>query len=373
MKIFSKCFSFSIFLLCFSVLSSISYAALPTYKLIDLGLQESDQSEALAVNDNGQVAGAYWLFGKKHYFIWTEEGGVNLIDLPETATIVALNNRGQIAGNYQDVTAKERGYFWDPRYGMCDIGTLGGSFTHICDMNDLGQVVGESESSLISLVDGKNEVHAFLWQCCCMTDLGALMGDLGLVGDRSKATRINNKEQIIGMSIYPIAHKGKIKRSEKRAVVWENGKIEEFNSTFDGEIDLISINDSGLVVCLINAIRSPYYPSTSSSGHYVIDILSKSIWNLSGAGHVTRAEINSLGSVITNHKLYMFQPVLHDNSTCPSVTDRFDIWADVFNKAKSGVWGDFVEARGINNRNWIICTAKNVYEETHAILLRPIE
>ena len=112
---------------CFCLFSSFVFAAAPTYKFVDLGLQESDRSEALAVNDNGQVAGVYWLFGKKQYFLWNEQEGISLIDLPETATIVVLNNRGQIAGNYKDAAGHDRGFLWDPCCGICDIGTLGGS------------------------------------------------------------------------------------------------------------------------------------------------------------------------------------------------------------------------------------------------------
>ncbi len=51
---------------------TVSLYASPKYKLVDLGLQESDQSEAVAVNDHGQVIGSYWMFGDKYYFIWTE-------------------------------------------------------------------------------------------------------------------------------------------------------------------------------------------------------------------------------------------------------------------------------------------------------------
>lgn len=55
--------------------NSSTYAEQPKYKLIDLGLQESDRSEAVAVNDNGQVAGSYRLGNKKYYYIWTLEDG----------------------------------------------------------------------------------------------------------------------------------------------------------------------------------------------------------------------------------------------------------------------------------------------------------
>ena len=66
----------SLLLVCFCIFNSSLDAV--AYRLVDLGLQESDRSEAVAVNDNGQVAGAYWMLGKKYYFIWTEQNAILL-------------------------------------------------------------------------------------------------------------------------------------------------------------------------------------------------------------------------------------------------------------------------------------------------------
>jgi probable HAF family extracellular repeat protein len=234
--------------ICFCAFNSITYAEAPKYRFVDLGLQESDQSEALAINDNGLIAGTYQMLGEKYYFLWQENKGITLIDLPVSASIIVLNNMGQIAGNYKDDNGKERGFIWDPYCGFYDIGTLGGNFTKVYDMNDFGQIVGESESSNISLVDDRNEQHAFLWQCGFMLDLGALTGDLGVLGDRSVATSINDHGQIIGTSNSLIAHKRKFLREPNRAVVWQNGIIEDIDHTLEHKHPAwsFSVNNNGL-------------------------------------------------------------------------------------------------------------------------------
>ena len=107
--------------------------------------------------------------------MWYEKDGIRLIDLPTTAIITILNNAGQIAGNYKNDAGQDRGFFWDPYQGFSDIGTLGGNITHVYDMNDLGQIVGESESFNISLVDGNKEKHAFTWQCGLMIELPCII------------------------------------------------------------------------------------------------------------------------------------------------------------------------------------------------------
>ena len=70
---------FKILFICLCVFTA-NVEAVPAYKLVDLGLQESDQSEAVAINDNGQVVGSYWMFGNKYYFMWEENKGITLID-----------------------------------------------------------------------------------------------------------------------------------------------------------------------------------------------------------------------------------------------------------------------------------------------------
>lgn len=178
-KQINKFIFFTIFLAIFGV---CVHAETPAFKLIDLELQESDRSEAVAINDDGLVVGCYWMFNNKYYFIWSEIEGISLIELPNTASIVVLNNAGQIAGNYKDDKGNEHGFIWSNSQGFLDIGTLGGSFTRVYDMNDLGQIVGQSEKNNTSFIDGKAEQHAFLWQNNVMTDLGALVGDLGFSG-----------------------------------------------------------------------------------------------------------------------------------------------------------------------------------------------
>jgi len=53
----------------------------------------------------------------------------------------------------------------DTGYTITDLGTLGGSFSEAHDVNERGQVVGESTTA-------SGEFHAFLWEKGTMIDLG---------------------------------------------------------------------------------------------------------------------------------------------------------------------------------------------------------
>lgn len=343
-------------------------ATAPMYKVVDLGLQESDRSEAIAVNDNGQVVGSYWMFGNKYYFKWTEEDGIRLLDLPETAVIRVLNNAGQITGNYKDSTNKDRGFIWDVSSGFRDLGTLGGGWTRVYDMNNLGQVVGESESENISFVDGAREQHAFIWQNDSMQDLGALSGDLGFLGDRSVATSINDHGQIIGLSNYPIAHKAKLQRSNERVVLWQNGVIEEIKNSVEPQystFSAFSINNQGLATYEDNRL-----------GDFIVDVFTNNSTLISFPMHAP-AEINDKGDIFLFHRHnYVFEKKaaswVISNGVIYSVIDFFNFYIRSSN-SKQWLQNSLDGAYGFNNNNWIVGVAENIYGEKHAVLLLPIE
>src|SRR5438128_10677206 len=77
-------------------------------------------------------------------------------------------------------------------YTVSDLGTLGGSQSLAWDINDSGQIVGESTTA-----DG--ETHAFLYTGGTMTDLAALpFGDPGVRSRTSSARAINASGQLVG-------------------------------------------------------------------------------------------------------------------------------------------------------------------------------
>lgn len=383
----NKILKYCVLLFCFGAINDNAYGV-PTYKLVDLGLQESDQSEAVAVNDVGQVAGMYWMLGEKYYFIWDKQNGISLIDLPETSSIAVLNNAGQIAGNYKDCSGNDRGFIWNPNIGFNDIGTLGGSFARVYDMNDNGQIVGESESSNVSQVDGRQEQHAFLWTGGDMIDLGALKGDLGMPGDRSVATSINNQGQIIGTSNSLIAHKRKFLRTNNRAVYWQfyevetiggivnRHPIEEVDSDLEPQYGAwaFSINNHGLATFEDNKV-----------GYFAFNLETKCRDEVPFAKNLGRIpRLSVTGDIFFCQKYYsgnnrkmpadivFIKKTILEND-CNPESYEYVYFANSFDNPKQWKPNSFAGANDFNGNRWVVGEAENIFGEHHAVLLVPIE
>jgi probable HAF family extracellular repeat protein len=146
---------------------------------VDLGTLGGARSQALAVNDRGQVAG--WsedVTGRKHAFLWAADTG--MLDLGilsgRSSEATALNNSGQVTGIVQSGSGETHSFVWSAATRMIDIGP--GAPTGI---NDLGQIAGTSATA--------DNSTAFFWS----PDSGRLV-----LADDARALAINNRGAVVG-------------------------------------------------------------------------------------------------------------------------------------------------------------------------------
>lgn len=107
-----------------------------------------------------------------------------------------------------------------PEYEIIDLGTLGGSSSYPLDINDDGQVVGNSQPSR------KGMGHSFLWdEVNGMVNLTDLLGETPEWDDIKIAIAINNNGQIVGRLPYEMTNPREIIR---RFFLWdsESGFVE---------------------------------------------------------------------------------------------------------------------------------------------------
>lgn len=194
-------------------------------QMIDLGTLGGIQSVAADINNKNQIVGSSQVESEDWHAVLWQNGTITDLTPGYPGQALAINQKGQIVG-YSELTGDRHAALWYKGISK-DLGTLGGYSSIARDINDHGQVVGQS-------VTEGNEWHAFLWMDGQMIDLGTLGGTF------SYALSINNRGEIVGYSTNA--------QGKSRPFLWKNGAMVDLG-TLGGEFGTAqSINSSGRIV-----------------------------------------------------------------------------------------------------------------------------
>ena len=154
--------------------------------MLDLGTLGGEESEANAINDFSLVvgqsqfeAGSTWAA-----FVWQDGVMSELPGLERGGIAYDINNKDQIVGKaFAD--NKEVAVLWQDGE-IIALPSLDGGFSSAMAINDLGQIVGQSDK-------GYDDVHAVAW-------INGKIHDLhnNKAGKNSSAWGINNSGQVVG-------------------------------------------------------------------------------------------------------------------------------------------------------------------------------
>jgi probable HAF family extracellular repeat protein len=114
----------------------------------------------MAINERGDVVGfagdpSDVTAGITHAFIWTRDGGMQLLDngAKDNSTATSINERRQVVGYFVAADGTLHGFVWDREHGMKDLNDLKSpEYTGVIalanDINDFGVIAGRSATDL---------------------------------------------------------------------------------------------------------------------------------------------------------------------------------------------------------------------------------
>jgi uncharacterized membrane protein len=177
----------------------------------DLGtLGTGTDAQALLINQRGQVVGASYINSVPSAFcsgvqsgfplttgtfIWDKKNGMKDIGgLGGTCTIAYdLNNRGQVVGqsNHPD-DLLQHPFVWDSATGITELPTGAGVYGDSAAINEGGEIVGEADAP-------NGQASATLWRKRGGKWHTTYLGSLNS-GDCARAASINSSTQVVGVS-----------------------------------------------------------------------------------------------------------------------------------------------------------------------------
>ncbi|HET6456987.1 MAG TPA: PEP-CTERM sorting domain-containing protein [Armatimonadota bacterium] len=180
------------------------------------------------INNAGQITGdSGTADGGSHGFIY-QNGSMTNTDPNDGWTScypVAINEHGDTAGWAVTQYSVQHAFMYDGAFH--DLGVIAPLWSEANDINDLGWVVGRS--------DTESSSHAFLWR-------NAAMEDLGSFNEYSIANGVNNLGQVVGVC-YGGSH-----TPNYSAFIWRDGVMSDLNG-------LVALN-SGWVLVEATAVNN---------------------------------------------------------------------------------------------------------------------
>ncbi len=325
-------------LLTFSFLFASGYlSAEIEYDIHDIDTLQTHSSEAIALNNEGQILGWYNIDGSKdgkHFFVRDRNGDFHEISNRENENEVEINWRyltdnGNTYGTYDGNTNFSVLYMWDQKNGVIKLGNLPGK--EISAINNSGQVLIKSVKET---ENGITITRPVIWHNGQITKLKGLEGDLGIESLESYGFDMNNKGEVVGQSLTSLVYKNNV-YYQIHAVKWVGDQAIDLHNTVPKQekTSAVAINDAGNILINYN------HDTKLNNSNYTIH---GGVRRCTFKDEVLMSNIVLLSTTTVNQKLQ---------------------------KDYESPWFPGVKFISINNNGEIIAKGKTIYGESHAMLL----
>ncbi len=314
------------------------------YEIHDIDTLQTHSSEAIALNNNGDILGVYNLDGSQNgecVFFRDKEGGFS--ELPSTVDGICVNwryltNNSTVYGTFESGGFTTL-FMWDSEGGAVNLGNLPGK--EISAINDAGQVLVKCVSEN---VDGKSISYPVIWKNGGIIKLEGLVGDGGIPSDEAVGLDMNNHGDVVGHSVIDLIYKNKLYK-QTRATKWVNGKVIDLHKSVPKSAYTVAklINDYGEVIV----------------GPYLVD----------KDGDMQRT-FNSPTSKTDTTYFYNNREVFDKNHK--TVTSVGHV-GNMMLENRDSIWLRATKIVGVNDNGEIIAQGQTIFGEQHALFLSPID
>lgn len=316
------------------------------YDIHDIGTLQTRESQAIALNNKGQILGWYNIDGTKegkHFFVRDKDGTFHEIPNKENGTGWEINWRfltseGKVYGTFDGNSNYSVLYVWDEKNMVVKLGNLPSK--EISAINNSGQVLIHS---IVENENGKSIRRPVIWDNGKTIKLNRLEGNTGIPSDESYGIDMNNKGEVVGRSLVYLSYKNALYK-QFHATKWVNGEAIDLHNTIPKSIEseASAVNDKGDVIINGYLIHKDGCRETRGSG-----------------GANKKSNMN-----------YFYSELHVVDTGCNAISNHMEFVNRCINDFNL-IWFHFNNFIAVNDNGEIIAEAMTIYGERHAILLVP--
>lgn len=346
-----KLYLLVLFVFC-SCVSSYAYAQVQ-YEINDIGTLQTHSSQAIALNNQGQILGWYNVDGSsegKHFFLRNNDGEFHEIlhRIPTERLEINwrfLTDEGTVYGILEEKNRFPTLFMWDRLNGVVNLGVLPGK--EISAINNSGQVLikGVEEN-----VCGKTIVRPVIWQNGTMTRLSGLRGDLGIESETSYGFDINNKGEVVGQSLAYLVYKNEVYK-QMHATKWVDGHAFDLHKTVpkSSASCALAMNDNGDILIKGETLHLFIHERNTIISNYLPEWFNK----------INNKYMYGNYDVIMNKNIRMIASIGMIN---PQLIEDFN-----------SIWMNVTKIISANENGEIIAEGRTIFGEKHAMLIIPLD
>jgi uncharacterized membrane protein len=335
------------------VLLSSALSAEIEYKVHDIGTLQTHSSNALDLNNHGQILGWYNIdgsIGAKHFFVRDRNGDFHEISnscegMPIEWKWIKDNERvyGICNAGIRHKDGCPTLFAWDKHNGVIKLGKMPGK--EISAINNKGHVLVKTVFD--TSANGMSIQYPILWDNGAITKLKGIEGGLGTESIESYGFDLNDQGDVSGKCLVDLVYKNHVYK-QFHAIIWKKGIPTDLHY----KIPKAEMSEA-------RVINNSNYCFLKSNSHWYLmkdGNFFQECENCQNASDAFYCDSGYCAFDLKNQNTLCILSILKENTKIAK--DYGSIWMEI----------DYIVK--INNDGEIIANGRTIFGENHAMILK---